>query len=611
LDKETKKIVTALIQKVRESEDVGEKREVLIELGYKRDREVYPVLVEQLSNRAVSIQHAAVISLGRYGDPRAIEELIKPKILHSRTVNIRWAAVKAIGKLGDYRVIEHLLKEVDDHEWIVRNQAVTELKEKIREIIEFKESRYARILVRLFAVENEEIVDLAIEGFVELGEEGVDLLLDAIKSPSLLIRENAVRALGQKKTRRGVGILIDLLRDPEWRVRRNAAVALGEIGDRRTVEPLVQSLRDNVEKVQQQAMCSLVTFGKLCTIPLLNAFAREKNKFVLRAIILTLGEISDIKSVPAIIRHIRSSYFVVRRTAIKALVKFGPQIIDLLVPTLSFNQSNIKPLLKDASDNANPLLQLRAIKALVGLEDHRAVELLKKLVEDNSPEVQEAAMEALIQIGCAAWGRCGALVVLSGIGDKSLIPHFIHSLGDDSDSVRLEAVRALARVDGSDAIDPLVKVANKDRDPYIRYEAVRLLRRIGVGYPQVLELGLSALKDPSRNVRSQTARLLGNFQDDRSIYPLLKATADVHWSVRESAENALTNFGKSAVPSLIEALTSRFLTTRFRAARLLGEIEDQRAVVPLEKLLGKKRELKEVKKVVKEALDKLQKREAA
>ena len=127
----------------------------------------------------------------------------------------------------------------------------------------------------------------------------------------------------------------------------------------------------------------------------------------------------------------------------------------------------------------------------------------------------------------------------------------------------------------------------------------------------MLELGLSALKDPSRNVRSQAARLLGNFQDDRSIGPLLKATADVHWSVRESAENALTNFGKRAVPSLINALTSRFWTTRLRAARLLGEIGDQRAIVPLQKLLNKKRERKEVKQVVEEALRKLQKKEAA
>ena len=47
--------------------------------------------------------------------------------------NIRWAAVTAIGKLGDYRVIDHLLKAVEDPEWIVRTQAVTELMGKVQD----------------------------------------------------------------------------------------------------------------------------------------------------------------------------------------------------------------------------------------------------------------------------------------------------------------------------------------------------------------------------------------------------------------------------------------------------------------------------------------------
>ena len=68
--------------------------------------------------------------------PQAIDELTKPKILQSPVTNIRWAAVIAVGTLGDYRVIDHLLEVLDDREWIVRNQAVTELKDKIQEIIQ-------------------------------------------------------------------------------------------------------------------------------------------------------------------------------------------------------------------------------------------------------------------------------------------------------------------------------------------------------------------------------------------------------------------------------------------------------------------------------------------
>ncbi len=597
--------VDRLIRRVRQGEDAGTRREALIGLGYEKDEAVYPVLVEQLGDPSSSIQHAAVISLGRYGNPQAIEELIKPKVLQSPVVNIRWGAVAALGKLGDCRVIDHLLKAVDDPEWIIRNQAVTELKEKIREIIELKDCRYARILLRMLVLEDDEIVDLAVEGFFELGEKSENLLLDALHSPTPRMRENAARVLGETKAFQAVPPLVDLLKDPEWRVRRSVVEALGKIGDKRAVEPLVQRLRDNVERVQHQAIHSLVGFGQLSTVPLMNALAHEKNKFALRAIILTLGEIKDVKSIPILIDHLRSSYFVVRMVAVRALIKFGPPIIDPLVSALSFNQSDIKALLRDAEDRSNPPFQLRAMKALGGLEDHRAVDLLKRFVEEGESEVQDAAVQALIQIGCAAWGRCGALMVLSEIGDESFAFHFALSLLDDSDNVRLEAVRAFGKVGGSRAIDPLVKVAREDRDPYIRFEAIRLLRRVGVGFPQVLGLALSALKDPYRDVRSQAARLLGNFQHEKSIQPLLKVMEDPHWSVRESAENALINFGEKAVSSLIGALSSRSWTTRFRVARLLGEIGDTRAIEPLEWLLKKKRERKKVREVVQKSLKKL------
>ena len=38
-----------------------------------------------------------------------------------------------------------------------------------------------------------------------------------------------------------------------------------------------------------------------------------------------------------------------------------------------------------------------------------------------------------------------------------------------------------------------------------------MLRRIGIGQPEILEIGLKGLKDPSRDVRSQSVRLRREF----------------------------------------------------------------------------------------------------
>lgn len=604
--------ISTLIDKARKGEDLGIRRQAVIDLGYEQQKEIYHVLVEMLDDSSPSIQHAAVISLGRFGDSRALEELIKPKIFNAPTTNIRWAAVIAIGQLGDYHIIDHLLSILDDKEWIVKNQAVTELKEKIQEMIKLKDSSHSHILLKLLSLDNEEIIELAINGFCALGEECVTILLDTLHSLSPVLRKNAARTLGELTSFRAVDSLIDIINDDEWQVRKSVVRALGEIGDRKAIEPLVNTLSDNVEMVQKQAMESLLHYGKLCTDTLLNALSFEKNKFNLRAIILTLGKIGDEKAIPVLVNHLRSSYFVVRMATVNALKQFKPSMVkEVLIPHLSFNDSDISQLLKDAQNKKNTLLQLRSIKALGGLEDHRAVTTLKKLVEVDVPDIQEAAARSLIRIGCAAWGRYCAIMVLSKANDKSLLPYFCTSLEDDSDNVRLEAVRAVARVGGKKAVNSLVHIVQKDKVPNIRYEAIRSLRRIGVGHNQVLDLALKALKDTSRDVRSQAARLLGNFHHELSIHPLLEATADHHWSVRESAENALINFGQKAVNPLIKALSKSSWTTRFRAARLLGEIGDTRAIKPLEQLLKKKGENKKVKQIVDASLQKLYRSVAA
>jgi HEAT repeat protein len=595
----------SLLRIARESEDATAVRPAIMQLSYERGAEIYPLLVEKLNDSNPSIQHAAAISLGRYGRAEAIEELIKPKIFRSTYHQIRWAAVAAVGRLGDYRVVDHLLKAVEDPEWIVRTQAITELMAKVKDIIARKDIRLTRILIHMFSLDNEEIVNLATEGFQEIGPESLHWLHDALHNPSPNIRSNAARTLGLMGSRGSTPYLLDMLQDEDAAVRASACEALGRIGDKISIEPLVLMIQDNVEKVQDQAMAAIARFGKKATVPLLNALTRERDKFALRAFLKCLGRIGDPKSVSALISYLRSSYFIVRQSAVSALIQFGPTVTRLLLPTLSYNTSDIDCLKKDACDQEHPELQMRAIKALGGLEDHRAVACLKELVDTGLPDVQEAASGALFQIGCSAWGRCCALKVLSEVGDSSLVPDILPSLGDDSDNVRFEAVRALGRMGGAKAVQHLVRITRKDDRDFIRREAVRFLRTAGQGQANILATALRGLKDSSRGVRVESARLLGGFQDAKSILPLLKAMADPHWSVRESAEIALLNFGRDAAELLIGALKSASWTTRLRAARLLGELGAPEAVAPLENALARRGERKDVREVIEVSLRRL------
>ncbi len=607
MSKEISAPPAGLIRIARESEDASAVRTAIMQLGYMKGDDVYALLVEKLDDPNPTVQHAAVVALGRFGRTEAIDELLKPKVFRSKHHQIRWAAVAAVARLGDYRVIDILLKAAEDPEWIVRTEAVTGLMGKVKDVVASKDVRLARILIHMFSLDNEEIVELAMEGFQEIGPESLRWLHDALDISSETIRANAALALGKMKSHTSTPYLLELLKDESAVVRVSACRALGQIGDKISIEPLVLMVQDNVEKVQEQAVEAIVQFGRLAVVPVLNALSRERDKFAQRAFLQCLGRIGDPKSLPALICYLRSSYFIVRQAAVAALVRFGPLAIHHLLPTLSFNTSDIEKLKRDACDKERPDLQMRAIKALGGLEDHRAVPLLKEIVEQGLPDVQEAASQALFQIGCAAWGRCYALRVLGEVADASFASRIVPSLKDNSENVRFEAVVALGKLGGPIAVRHLVRIAGMDCAPFIRREALRHLRAVGMGDPSVLDVGRRCLKHPAREVRVQAARLLGNIQDRRSILPLLKAMADSHWSVRESAELALLNFGRDAVEPLEEALKSPFWTTRFRAARLLGETGDIRAVPCLKNALARKRERKEVREVIEASLMKLEK----
>ena len=160
----------------------------------------------------------------------------------------------AVGRLGDYRVIDHLLKAAEDPEWIVRTEAITELMGKVKDIIARKDVRLARILIYMFSLDNEEIVNLAMEGFQELGAHCLEWLHEALRNPSPNIRSNAARTLGKMKSAASTPYLLELLQDEEAAVRASASEALGLIGDKISIEPLVLMVQDNVEKVQDQAV---------------------------------------------------------------------------------------------------------------------------------------------------------------------------------------------------------------------------------------------------------------------------------------------------------------------------------------------------------------------
>jgi hypothetical protein len=92
---------------------------------------------------------------------------------------------------------------------------------------------------------------------------------------------------------------------------------------------------------------------------------------------------------------------------------------------------------------------------------------------------------------------------------------------------------------------------------------------------------ISALKDENPDLRWRAATVLGDIGDAKAVEPLVKALEDNYEPARFAAEEALARIGDKAVEPLIDALKNAHPFVRGGAAKVLGTIASAKAIGPL------------------------------
>jgi len=578
--------VAELIAEARGSSDWRTRRLALIGLGYRPDHEILPVLLEALDDPISDVRHAAILALGRRGDRDAMAELLRPKIIAAPEANIRWAATTALGKLGDHRIIDQLVGLVHDEEWLVRNEALVVLREKVAEIIARRDMKLARVLVRMLNIPDAGIVETAVEGLRDLGRDASPLLAEAADSVREHIRRHAAQVMGLIGDFHAVPLLVRALGDESPPVRVEAATALGRIGGAAALRPLLTALADFDDEVRSATRDALVRLGEEAVSPLIIELEHTHQKLAKSAAIEALGAIGDPRAIPILIQHLGSTYHLVRKAAVASLPAYGAAVVPLLRGMLSYNRSDISGLLSEVQSAADLHTRMRAARALGDLEDHRAVPVLTSLLSDDERELALAAQEALGKIGCAAWSRRGAATVLGRVGDPSMVSQVLELLEDDSINVRLAAVISLGDLRAKEHLNRLARQAETDPAPLVRYEALDVLRELAPGSQQLFDTALEAIEDTSVEVRVRATRIIGDYPDERAVGPLFELLSDPSLGVRMSAETALVTQGRPVVPGLVHILQYGPMVARRRAASALGRIEDPAAIPPLEEAIA-------------------------
>jgi HEAT repeat protein len=564
--------VNQLIDHLHEHDDWKVRRRAALRLGRHPERKVLEALSMALTDRDPDVRHAAVLSLGEIGDESAVENLSRPRLLEDPSADIRWATVKALGQLGDLSLVNMLSRALDDPEWVVRNQALMAISDFIRAVPEGGDGSNVKNLIRLLAVPDTEVHDLVVDALARRTTRGLDEMVEAMALRSRAVRAGLAEALGLSHDPRAVPLLVEATRDPVGVVRREAARGLGRLGDPWAVEALIVVLGDSDSGAAAAAVEALVAIGEPAVHPLCAALGHSISKTHRRNIILALGGITHPSAVIPLLNSLSSTYYVVRQAAITALSAYGEQVVEELVSMVRTSQVPIDSLIREALEQTNKRLRLRAVRALGELKNAAAIKPLRRVMRESDPDIVVTTQEALSKIGLAAWARYGAVIALGNVGHPKAVPTLVRALQDDSEYVRREAARALAKVPDPTAILPLIEALENDEDPVLRREAAVALRSLGEQSPVVAHSFRQALADASWEVRAEAARALGRIDDAASVEPLLEALADASYTVRISAEQSLSNLGDLALPAVIAAASGEDVPRLRPALRVLAEL---------------------------------------
>jgi HEAT repeat protein len=533
-----------LIDDLRNNRDWMERRRAARLLGKQRGTRVRDALIGALDDRDDDVRQAAILALGQIGDPVVMEHIFKHKIYHASNPDVRWAANYTLAKLqgrGDTRVIEELLKAVEDPEWIVRNAASDALMKQIQYLARDTDPDCIRILLRVLAASSYDIHERVVEVLTERGATFTGEYIEALFSISENVRAGAAQVLGALGEKRAVSPLRKLLLDESKFVRLRAAEALGALQAQESVHSLISILGDVDPRVRRAAVKALCGFAKSAVEPLLLAYRYSKRKVQRRAILETLGQLTDPRAVPALIDAMGDSHHMVRMAAIRAISTMGgSEVTGRLIELLSKNEIPIDKLLEDAKSHPFLNVRIRAIRTLGELKDSGAVDTLKELSADDDQQIAVESALALEKIGLDMWRRGGAIFCLGTLGSTRAVPPIIDCLTDPNRDIRVEAARALGLLRDRRAAGPLVKCLS-DPDTLLRIEAIRVLANIGAGNPDVVPAIIERLKDESHDVRSEAAKALGRIADCSALPALVGALEDEYWSVQRDVRNSIDN----------------------------------------------------------------------
>jgi len=437
------------------------------------DPEAVPALIALLESKSDDVRSAAAFALGRIGDRRALDPLLKAardrdelvcaralealgllgdgkaldalvKATGDRRVRVRSAAVEALGRIDGQRSVEALVLLMDSDKHDCRKAAVRALGERgaLRPLIDRVLNRHSvwkaaaeslekiggpKVLDAMAEAARLDQGDVSNWGASGLAaseaDRAVDLMVESLGGhPSA--REVLVEALSRRAQRKHLLVLAKLAKGGSGEDARRAAVKV--LGKRRFAPAAAMlvglALRAEEDELAWTAAEALGAIGDKTLAPKFIEPLQDEDEVLRRRAAFALGHLgADDGLEPLTAFLARSPDDEDRLVAAEALARLNrPEVLDSLLALLRNEDSGVRE---------------RAAVALGLLGKAKAMPALaERVTEDGTASVRQASAEALSVVARGAEDPGAAVKPLTA------------ALSDEDPGVRDAAVAALSRV---------------------------------------------------------------------------------------------------------------------------------------------------------------------
>jgi HEAT repeat protein len=440
---------------------------------------------------------SALEAIAEIKDPAALEPLTE--LLYSPAGAIRYSVIEALGKIGTHKAGVVLKEFIKDASGLEKNAILKSLIE-IGLTPEMKD--LSEILMAMLQSDDKEDILIALKGLVSIGcyeaipvivDKGGSLdpslpdeietltvfreallrigcsekLMEVIGSPGTRFRGKvlAIEALGKMRCRKAASHLIKVIKSPLRDVRRAGAAALGELNaDNETIEALLSATDD-------------------------------PDGHVRKAAVIALGRLSDPSAYDALLKLLMiEPYRDVREEIIRSLMRIdekqfvsGLNDYDEATREMTASFSEDTDVIIALSGDASPIVRVSAVLSLGKTpQEERTLRRIKEATRDADPDVRKAAAQCIEEMGCCReeltdllkdsdmWVRFYALRALASINGSQSLEPIVSMLYDPEVPVMLGAIEALSGIDHPDALKAL-EALREHENPDIREKIAEAL----------------------------------------------------------------------------------------------------------------------------------------